>query len=262
MGLPDPIPIHKPKGGKGRAWRLAPHNLKTTKIDFVKIKLVRESTIKYEGGGIKHSSDAVNFVKNYLEDCDREMVMALFLDSQNKPTGIQTISIGTINFSLIHPREVFKAAILSNATALILFHNHPSGLTKPSTEDINITNKLQEAGKIIGINVLDHTRYASDAKGGYYPTPPDELEYVCRCLKVEGKGLINIYAPCCGEGTALKQLSEHLKMFHETTLRTHGIELEKGRTQYYRNVAEKTRFQYGMKRPIFCIFSIHFKSPQ
>ena len=66
------------------------------------------------------------------------------------------VSVGSLNGSLVHPRECYEAAILGNAAALILFHNHPSGDPSPSREDIAPTKRLQEAGKIIGIEVLDH----------------------------------------------------------------------------------------------------------
>jgi len=67
-----------------------------------------------------------------------------------------TVSIGTVNASLVHPREIFKVALLCNASAVILAHNHPSGNPTPSHEDIDITNRLKKAGEILGIEVLDH----------------------------------------------------------------------------------------------------------
>ncbi len=78
------------------------------------------------------------------------------LNTKNNITGINVVSIGSLNSSLVHPREVFKAAILGNAAAIILAHNHPSGDPSPSPEDLEITRRLVEAGKILGIEVLDH----------------------------------------------------------------------------------------------------------
>lgn len=75
---------------------------------------------------------------------------------------MEVVIIGTVNSSLIHPREVFKTSILSNASSVIIFHNHPSGDPTPSNEDKNITRRLKEAGQILGIDVLDHIIVADD----------------------------------------------------------------------------------------------------
>ena len=76
--------------------------------------------------------------------------------------GKELISVGTLNSSLIHPREVFNPAIKASANSIILVHNHPSGDCKPSNEDKEVTKKLQDAGKIVGINVLDHVIIGKD----------------------------------------------------------------------------------------------------
>ena len=78
------------------------------------------------------------------------------LDSRHRILGITEISRGTLTASLVHPREVFKAAILANAAAIIVAHNHPSGDVTPSSEDDKVTKRLREAGKVMGIRVLDH----------------------------------------------------------------------------------------------------------
>lgn len=80
----------------------------------------------------------------------------MFLDTKNKVIGTQTVSIGTINQSLVHPREVFRYAIMKNSNSILLSHNHPSGDPTPSKEDILITERLIKAGEYIGIKVLDH----------------------------------------------------------------------------------------------------------
>ena len=87
---------------------------------------------------------------------DRECFFTLHLDTRNKVTGVDVVSIGSLNGSLVHPREVFKAAILSNAAGLILVHNHPSGDCSPSREDMELTRRLCEAGRLMRIEVLDH----------------------------------------------------------------------------------------------------------
>ena len=91
-----------------------------------------------------------------LENCDREHFIAIYLDRKGKVNATSIISIGGLSSSLVHPREVFKLAILTSSASIILVHNHPSGDPEPSPEDIEITNKLVEASKIMGIRILDH----------------------------------------------------------------------------------------------------------
>lgn len=102
----------------------------------------------------------------YLEDLkflDKEFFVLLFLDTKNKVIGRETISIGTINNALVHPREVFKAAIRRGAVSIIGAHNHPSGDSTPSKEDIELTKRLVEAGELIGIDLLDHVIIGSQS---------------------------------------------------------------------------------------------------
>ena len=93
----------------------------------------------------------------------KERFAVFWLSSANVVTGFEVISEGLLNSSLVHPREVFRGAIVSTCANIILAHNHPSGNPEPSTEDISITKKLVEAGKIIEIAVFDHLIFADDA---------------------------------------------------------------------------------------------------
>lgn len=86
----------------------------------------------------------------------KEHFLALHLDTKNQIVCLDRVSVGSLNQSIVHPREVFKGALLSSAAAVILIHNHPSGDPGPSREDLDITKRLQEAGELIGIKVLDH----------------------------------------------------------------------------------------------------------
>jgi len=86
----------------------------------------------------------------------KEHFVALHLDSKNQILCYDTVSIGSLSASIVHPREVYKSALLSSAAALIFMHNHPSGETRPSREDLEITARLKEAGELLGIRVLDH----------------------------------------------------------------------------------------------------------
>ncbi|MEJ7631465.1 MAG: DNA repair protein RadC [Rubrobacteraceae bacterium] len=91
-----------------------------------------------------------------MRDFDREHFVVLLLDTKNQVLGSPTVSVGTLCSSLVHPREVFKPAIKISAASVILAHNHPSGSIVPSAEDRQVTNRLAQAGKHIGIEILDH----------------------------------------------------------------------------------------------------------
>ena len=107
------------------------------------------------GAHIRTPDDLIPFVNHYAMS-EKEHFLAVTLNGGHNIIQIHVVSIGTTNRALIHPREVFGEAIRENATALILCHNHPSGHTYPSPEDIDATNNLIEASKIIGIPILDH----------------------------------------------------------------------------------------------------------
>ena len=98
-----------------------------------------------------------------MRNLPKEHLRGLYLNSHNRVIRDEVISIGTINSNMIHPREVFRPAIESNAAAVILAHNHPSGEVTPSEEDIEITKQLVQAGKIMGISLLDHVIITKDA---------------------------------------------------------------------------------------------------
>ncbi|MBU4492875.1 MAG: DNA repair protein RadC, partial [Nanoarchaeota archaeon] len=102
-----------------------------------------------------------------MKGLKREHLIAVFLDSKNKIINDKVISIGTLNSSLVHPREVFKEAIKNSANAIILVHNHPSGDCGPSSEDIEITDRVKEAGEMVGIKLLDHVVVGKDKHYSY-----------------------------------------------------------------------------------------------
>jgi DNA repair protein RadC len=105
---------------------------------------------------IKKPHDVVKAIRAGIQDKAKEHFKLIVLNTRNKIIGISNISTGTLNTSLVHPREVFKDAIIKNAASVVLAHNHPSGDTEPSENDLTITKRLVEAGKILGIEVLDH----------------------------------------------------------------------------------------------------------
>ena len=105
---------------------------------------------------IKDPETVVKAVRAGIKDKAKEHFKLILLNPRNKIVGISTISIGTLNASLVHPREVFKDAIKHSAASIILAHNHPSGDPDPSEDDLTITKRLTEAGKILGVEVIDH----------------------------------------------------------------------------------------------------------
>ena len=126
------------------------------RVGIVSLKLVKESSVLYETRTISSPYDSYKLIKNFLIDSDREKFVVACLDTKNQPVNISVVSIGSVNSVIVHPREVFKVAMLSNASKIICFHNHPSGNLKCSKEDENITNRLKECGEILGIELVDH----------------------------------------------------------------------------------------------------------
>ncbi|WP_436239952.1 JAB domain-containing protein [Paenibacillus sp. LjRoot153] len=131
-------------------------------IDIVKIKMVKESSFLYSHPSLSNTINApkaiVDIVEDILEISSEavEICGMLLLDTKNKINGLHIISRGTLNYGIVNPRDVFKAALLANAASIVLFHNHPSGDPTPSPEDISLTNRLCEVGELLSINVLDH----------------------------------------------------------------------------------------------------------
>ncbi|MDF2700734.1 MAG: repair protein RadC [Haloplasmataceae bacterium] len=143
------------------------------RISVVTLKLIREGSILYESRKISSPETAAELGRKFIENSDREEFIICCLDTKNQPLSISVISIGSLNSAIVHPREVYKVAILSNASSIIAFHNHPSGDTEPSVEDINLTNRLTEAGKVIGIQLVDHIIIGSE--GRYYSFKEESL---------------------------------------------------------------------------------------
>lgn len=100
--------------------------------------------------------DIYRLVKDEMVTSDREMLLSILLNGSNKLIGVETVSIGCLNYCNMSPREIFKSAILANAAALVVCHNHPSGSLNPSPQDIEMTKRLVEVGKMLEIHVHDH----------------------------------------------------------------------------------------------------------
>lgn len=122
----------------------------------------------HAGGGeyrpiITGSADAAKLMQGRMRYLDREQFQVMMLNHKKAVLGIETVSIGTLNSSLVHPREVFKQAIKRSASTVILAHNHPSGNCEPSEQDLQVTSRLKEVGQIVGIEVIDHIIIGEDS---------------------------------------------------------------------------------------------------
>lgn len=116
----------------------------------------RISTLKLEKIKISSPGDAAAVMMEEMRYYKKEYFKIILLDTKNNVKKVSEISVGSLNSSIVHPREVFTEAVSNSASSIILVHNHPSGESEPSHEDIALTNRLDECGKILGIKVLDH----------------------------------------------------------------------------------------------------------
>ena len=135
-------------------------------VTVYRVALVREGAMPCDGDRIRNSGTVNRLLQTYLPDADREHFVVILLDQKHGIIGINTVSVGSLTASIVKPREVFKPAILANAASIICGHNHPSGDPQPSREDRAITTKLVDAGKLLGIEVLDHVIIG--AEGRYF----------------------------------------------------------------------------------------------
>ena len=131
----------------------------------IRLEVVRENPVKYIQ--IKTSKNLCNEFKETMFKSPNEVFKAVHLNSKNIILGVETISIGTLSSSLVHPRDAFKCAIINNSASIVFMHNHPSGDPQPSNDDIEITQRLKQAGDILGIKVFDHIIFG-DFKNPYF----------------------------------------------------------------------------------------------
>jgi DNA repair protein RadC len=125
-------------------------------IPKIQISMVKE--IFVSNTAYSCSEDVANseIAEKELKNSDREKFICVHFNIKNRIISYEVVSMGSLTSSIVHPREVFKAAILANAASVLFMHNHPSGEPEPSIDDIEITNRLCKAAAILGINVLDH----------------------------------------------------------------------------------------------------------
>ncbi|HCW53689.1 MAG TPA: hypothetical protein DG753_08135 [Clostridium sp.] len=120
---------------------------------FKRFKTLRSGKINKK---ISSPIDLIEYLEDEMSCLNQEILKVILLNTKNCIVGVKDVFIGSLNNSIVHPREIFKAAINKNSASIIICHNHPSGDPAPSKEDINITLRIKECGNIIGIQLLDH----------------------------------------------------------------------------------------------------------
>jgi len=125
-------------------------------IPHYKVKLVKDRTYKYPCDDIPDASAAQTVGLHLLKNLPHEEIIAAYLNSSNKIIGTQTLSMGGLDGAALLPRDIFRGALVCNAAAFIMMHNHPSGDPTPSKQDIDVTKRVIQAGKLLGISLLDH----------------------------------------------------------------------------------------------------------
>ncbi|MGG1575569.1 JAB domain-containing protein [Fictibacillus sp. NRS-1165] len=140
------------------------------------IQRIKQVISELEGGEqylVRSPQDGARVAALFIGEDDREVFFVMCLNTKNRVIAVHRCHVGALNSSIVHPREVFKSAILNNASSILVYHQHPSQDTMPSREDIEVTGRLVAAGKLIGIEVLDHliinakAEYTSLKEKGY-----------------------------------------------------------------------------------------------
>jgi len=127
-------------------------------MKIVEVHLVHEPTLfEVPVNALREPKDIYDYMKDVMQSHpDKEVFYTILMNTRRKPIGRHLVTVGTATSSLAHPREVFRAAIIGNATCIAVCHSHPSGDPEPSSADIAITRQLREAAKVLGIELVDH----------------------------------------------------------------------------------------------------------
>lgn len=133
-------------------------------LEEVSIRLVTDRTHLHEKP-ISSPIDAVEFLKEKMTEFDREVLCVVNLKSDGKPINFTFVSVGALNETIAHPREILKSAILSNANSILLMHNHPSGNVTPSKEDVKLTDRMLTVCSYVGISLIDHIIVGPETDG-------------------------------------------------------------------------------------------------
>ena len=131
------------------------------KIEVVNIRMVKEPSL-YSTEKIRSPEDVLRVIAKELATYDREVFAVLNLKTNGQPINLNICSVGTLDASVVSPREVFKSTILSNSAAFVAVHNHPSGSLNPSQEDKDVTKRLLSCSELLGVKMLDHIIVAGE----------------------------------------------------------------------------------------------------
>ena len=145
-------------------------------VPLVRLYAIREKELSYGKNILNVPEKVVELSQQIIKNQDREYVLAIALDTRLRPVSLEVVAIGGINKAGVEPRDIFKHAILSNATGLVIVHNHPSGDPGPSKEDYIITERMKEAGELLGIPLLDHIIVGEDAYFSFIENSNEENE--------------------------------------------------------------------------------------
>ncbi|PJA75720.1 hypothetical protein CO151_05975 [bacterium CG_4_9_14_3_um_filter_65_15] len=146
-GLHPAVMVRTPGMGTGRAARL----LSALELGARSLCAGTRHRLR-----VRRPEDLHPLLRSRFRGLDRERFLALYLDTRHRVLAVETVSVGTLNVSVVHPREVFKLAVALSAAAVIVAHNHPSGCAEPSAEDLELTARLDRCGQLLGISLLDH----------------------------------------------------------------------------------------------------------
>lgn len=141
-------------------------------LNQVAVRLIEEPPL-YSDMPLKTPEDAIRVMGEWMKGLDREVVCVVNLQTDLRPINMNIVSMGVLDQSMIHPREIFKSAILSNAHSMLMLHNHPSGSLQPSLEDIRVTDRMEQVGMILGIPLADHVIIGRDMQ--YYSFREKEI---------------------------------------------------------------------------------------
>lgn len=159
------------------------------KLNVVSIRLVEEQPLMSKTP-IQSPEDAVELLGEYLCGLDREVLCVVNLRTDGKPASCNFVSMGAVNECIAHPREIFKSAILSNATSMILLHSHPSGNLKPSKEDTVITDRMLKLSELLGIPLVDHIIVGGKNDSYFSFKEKNILEYEHNRLETDYNNLV------------------------------------------------------------------------
>lgn len=148
---------------KGNMMLLAEEPTIYKEVSIVRLQMIKESRALYGMDRFTTPEDAVATVKPMFELCDREVLVVLSVDTKCTPLAAEVVAIGGLDACITDPRTIYKHALLNNAAGIFCFHNHPSGEPEPSDADKMVTKRLYEAGKLLGVRLIDHIVIGEDS---------------------------------------------------------------------------------------------------